>query len=68
MTAPAFSHEPETSQHWGARAPHVVFVRVPPCSFEVAFEGGDTGAGASGSGAHRIFIWCRHSFVTGPLP
>ena len=20
------------------------------------------------SGAHRIFIWCRHSLVAGPLP
>ena len=46
--APRPGHGPETHRHRGARAPHGVLVHVPPSSFEVTLEGGDTGVGGSG--------------------
>ena len=46
--APRPGHGPETHQHRGARAPHGVLVHVPPSSFDVTLEGGDTGVGDTG--------------------
>ena len=46
--APRPGHGPETRRHRGARATHGVLVHVPPSSFEVMLEGGDTGVSGSG--------------------
>ena len=42
--------------------------RAGPDSAGQDWTVGRAESGQTGSGAHRIFIWCRHSFVAGPLP